>query len=50
MCKGKHPSHILKGFLGASSFSTVVVNSIPIVDLIQTLLAKKIGRRNGNSI
>ncbi len=33
MCKSKHSSHILEGFPRASSSSTVVINSIPIIDL-----------------
>jgi hypothetical protein len=38
----KRPSHILEGFPGALSFSIVILNSIPVVDFIQTFLAKKI--------
>ncbi len=39
VCKGKCPSHILEGFPRASSFSIVVANSIPVVNLIQTFHA-----------
>ncbi len=45
MHKGKCPSQISKGLLGASSFGTVAV-----VNFIQILPTKKIERRIKNSI